>query len=204
MKKNSLTEAGQTRPDMDRTALIDALNQCFALFELNYHNQFLKAYSPREKLNTAKRLWLDALQHYQPDQILKAARSVITSTEFLPTLKTMLDHCEQASENRLPDAHNAYVEACCASSPKAEHQWSHPIVYFAGKETGWHFLSQNTEHVAFPIFKEHYNALANEVRAGLKLEMPKIEKLEEKLSQPASKETKAHYLSSLQKLLEKE
>jgi len=208
LKRNSPTEVGQTsqtetpNQSVDRTALIDALNQCFTLFELNYHNQFLKAYSPQEKLNTAKRLWLDALQDQPPEKILLAAQSVIKSTEFLPTLKTMLDHCEHVSGIHIPDAHSAYQEACCAASPKIEQNWSHPIVYFAGKETGWHFLQHNAEYVAFPIFKEHFNSLSEQVRTGLKLKIPEVKKIEEAPAQAATEETKEKYLSSLKNLLE--
>jgi hypothetical protein len=202
LKNNSPTEAGQTSSNNKQAALIDALNESFTLLGLNYHNQFTKAYPSQEKLNTAKRLWLDALQDKTPEQILQATKTVIKASEYLPTLKTMLDHCEQASGNALPDPHSAYQEACCAASPKIEQDWSHPIVYFAGKDTGWHFLQNNTEQTAYPAFKSHYLSLMEKVRTGVKLELPKLEKLEENPSRPASEETKEKYLSSLKDLLD--
>lgn len=202
MKNNSPIEAGQAKAQNNQTALVDALNEVFTLFGLNYHNQFTKAYPSQEKLNTAKRLWLEALNQKAPEQILLAAKSVIKSSEFLPTLKTMLDHCERVSTEQIPDAHSAYREACCAASPKAEQQWSHPIVYFAGKETGWYFLQQNSEAKAFPIFKEHFSALLEQMRAGLTLEIPATKKIEAEPRQPASEETKTKYMSSLKDLLD--
>jgi len=202
LKNNLPTEAGQTENGSANHARIDALNECFTLFGINYHNQFLKAYSSKEKLNTAKRLWLDALKSYAPETILKAAKSVIKASEFLPTLKTMLDHCEMASGHALPDPHSAFREACLAPSPKAEFAWSHPAVFFAGKETGWLFLQQNSEHQTYPVFKQHYNSLCEKVRGGLTLEMPHIIKLEESPKTPASAETQERYLASLKNLFD--
>jgi len=208
LKNNLPTEAGQTKPSSAteqaaaQNARIDALNECFTLFGINYHNQFLKAYSSQEKLNTAKRLWFDALKDQTPETILKAAKSVINASEFLPTLKTMLDHCEQVSGLSFPAPHNAFQEACLAPSPKLEFNWSHPIVFFAGKDTGWHFLQQNPESQTYPVFKEHYKSLCEKARSGVVYKLPEVKKLEEKEKIPASEDTQERYLSSLKGLFE--
>lgn len=200
MKKNLQTEAGQTS-GANKNERVDALNQAFALFKRNYHNQFFKAFAQEGDLIAVKRLWLDALKSYSADTILVASMAVVKSSEFLPTLKTMLGHCDQASNRRLPDLHAAYAEACCAASPKAEQKWSHPAVYFAGREAGWHLIQSSPEKMAFPVFKEHYLRLCERVRGGEELNMPDTLKIEEKPVVPASKETSEKYISSLKSLL---
>ena len=201
--KNLTTEAGQTEQQHStNTALIDALNQIFALFKRNYHNQFFKAFAQESDVVAVKRLWLESLANYEPEIILGAGMAIVKSSEFLPTLKAMLTHCERLSNRLLPDVHAAYAEACNAASPKLEQKWSHPAVYFAGRDTGWHFLQSNVEYVAFPVFKEHYQNLVERSRAGENLVLPKVE-IKAKLTQkPASAETSKQYMDNLQSLFD--
>ena len=201
MKNNSPTAVGQTETSNDKNQRIDAINQCFALFKVNYHNQFLKAFAQEADLITAKRLWLDALQNYSVNTLLNAAKQVVKRTEFLPTLKTMLDHCAALDKQSAPDVYSAFKEACCAASPKIEQRWSHPLVYFAGKETDWFFLSNNPESKTFPAFKACYNRLLEQAQQGQTFAIPESKRLEEQASQPATNETRDKYLSSLNDLL---
>ena len=67
-----------------RDAVIDAVNQMFAEFALVYHNQYQKAFSDKEKLMLAKRLWLSHLAAYSPEQILAAARRAARQRRRLP------------------------------------------------------------------------------------------------------------------------
>src|SRR5690625_3712956 len=45
---------------------IDALNEVFTLFRINYHNQYYKAYSDTQVLNQIKKLWLESLTRFEP------------------------------------------------------------------------------------------------------------------------------------------
>ncbi|MBT8149785.1 MAG: hypothetical protein KJO62_00170, partial [Gammaproteobacteria bacterium] len=65
---------------------IDAINQVFSLFRINYHNQFYAAYNDTDTLNQAKRLWLQSLATFQQQTLLVAARDIIEQSEYLPTL----------------------------------------------------------------------------------------------------------------------
>ena len=78
---------------MDDTARIDTINQIFALFRINYHNQFYSAFTDTALLNQAKRLWLESLRYYSTECLLKAARQVIEQSEYLPTLNKMIEAC---------------------------------------------------------------------------------------------------------------
>ena len=66
---NSAIEAGQANSSSPE--LIDAINQVFALFRVNYHNQFYSAYTDTDLLNQAKRLWLDTHCYFTEKQILQ-------------------------------------------------------------------------------------------------------------------------------------
>ena len=103
----SATPAGQDeRVDRDDSSLIEAINQVFALFRLNYHNQYYAAWSDAQQLGQVKRLWLEALSEFSGELILMGARRAIEGSDYLPTLNRMLASCSEAlSELGLPSAH---------------------------------------------------------------------------------------------------
>jgi hypothetical protein len=202
LKNSSPTELGPTENRASKQDKVDAINQVFALFKLNYHNQFYKAFSNTSELNSIKRLWLESLSEFDGEVLLAAAKSIVAASEYLPTLKTMIQHCEEAAKSGYPDVRLAYVEACCSASPKAEQNWSHPLVYHTGRELGWHFLHSTQEDIAFPAFKQVYAELMKKARHGLELKMPELLELEKPESKPASEETRNHYISKLNSLFD--
>lgn len=157
----------------DQRDHVDAINQAFVEFELAYHNQFHKAYAQEGSLNLAKKYWLGRLADFPPEVILRAARQLVLSQEYLPTLAAMVASCESALPLfGLPPARAAYVEACCAPEPKSACQWSHPAVYLAGRATGWFRLASETESAVFPLFDYHYQQLCARVLRGERLDTP--------------------------------
>jgi hypothetical protein len=188
-RKTSPTPPGPSEADREAAtaAHVEAINQVFALFRLNYHNQYYAAYPGADQLNQIKKLWLEALADYPVEQILKGAKHAIEHSDYLPTLNRMLECCQQGlAEFGLPTAHDAYVEACRARSPKLAQRWSHPAVYLAGRDSDWFFLANNTERTSWPVFKEHYQQYCVRVLRGEKLEVPQLEALEHKSSVPLS------------------
>ena len=168
---NSAIEAGQANNYSPE--LIDAINQVFALFRVNYHNQFYSAYADTDLLNQAKRLWLDTLCYFSEKQILQGAKRIISTSEYLPTLNRMLECCEMSDKNgRLPCPEKAYKEACTAGSPKSSFKWSHMAVYYAGEETGWYRLRNDATSVSYPVFLENYRRICREISQGK--EMPTL------------------------------
>ncbi len=175
----------------------------FALFRINYHNQYYAGFKDTELLNQAKRLWLNSLAQFAPETILRGARKVIEESEYLPTLHRMIRACQgDPSKHGLVDAHQAYVEACRAPSPKAAYTWSHPAVYHAGCASDWYFLTSNSEKVAFPIFERHYLKLCERVMNGAELPAPNIPALPETIERPLSKEENAKRMEELRKQLD--
>lgn len=181
MSKTSLTEAGQPKPskravDNGHDDLIETINQVFTLFRINFHNQFYKAYSDdRELLNQAKKLWFESLKNYSSPTVLQATRRIIEEQEYLPTLHQMLERCAAEQDCRAPDVHQAYTEACNAPSPKAQHKWSHPAVYEAGRRSDWYFLSTTPQQYALPVFRNNYQTVLGEISRGKPVEVPQLE-----------------------------
>lgn len=168
----------------------------FGLLKLAYHNQFNAAFPDSETLNHAKRLWLESLAAFDPEEMVAGAKRAIRQSEYLPTVHRMLTLCA-AGENGLPEARAAYLEACNAPSPKVEHRWSHAAVYHAGRESNWFFLANNAESVAYPVFAEHYRKLCARVLAGEKLAAPEGLQLEQNPGEPLSKAENAQRLAAL-------
>lgn len=167
MNKTLTTEAGPTEQSSLSAEHIDTINQVFALFRVNFHNQYYAALNNAQVLNQTKKLWAESLAKFPSTTILAATKKIIEQSEYLPTLHKMLEHCRgDNGEYGLPDARQAYIEACHAGSPKTNHNWSHPAVYFAGRDSDWYFLASNTENQAFPIFKTYYEQWCEKVKQG--------------------------------------
>lgn len=165
---------------------------------INYQHLYFSAYKEIDALNAAKRLWFESLSQHPPKLIIKATHEVIKESDYLPTVSRMTKKCLQLqTQNQLPDAHAAYIEACNANSPKENHPWSHPAVYYAGKQSNWFFLKSNEEFTAFPVFKNHYELLCNRILLGEVL--PKIQQLAlpEEINTPLSKEENASRMAKL-------
>lgn len=182
----------------DRDARVEAINQVFALFRLNYHNQYYAAYPDAQQLNQIKKLWLDALAELPVEQILRGARHAIETSEYLPTLHRMLENCRQCVTGLgLPPLREAYLEACNARSPKSAQAWSHPAVYLAGRDCGWFFLAGTAEERGLPVFRGHYERYCARVMRGEELSIPAPEALERPAPQPLSRKEQRERLRRL-------
>ena len=209
-RTTSPTPPGQTRGESAAggrkpapEARIEAINQVFALFRLNYHNQYYAAFPDAEQIKQIKKLWLDALADYPIEQILKGAKHAIEHSEYLPTLNRMLDCCRQGlADLGLPSARDAYIEACRAPAPRAAQAWSHPAVYLAGRDSGWYFLANHTERSSWPVFCEHYQNYCTRVLRGESLTMPARERLEQHEPHPLSREEQLLELKKLRQGLD--
>jgi hypothetical protein len=164
-------QAGEpTASPRNDPALVEAINQVFALFRLNYHNQFYAAFSDAEQLRQIKKLWLESLRDYPPVQVLQGARLAIESSEYLPTLNRMRGCCDDSvAVLGLPAARDAWQEACNALPPAEDQAWSHAAVYWAGRDCGWTYLATAPESASWPRFEAAYRRRCGEAlgSAGL-------------------------------------
>ena len=181
---------------------IDAINQMFAEFELAYHNQYHKAYAQEGSVNLAKKYWLSCLADLPPDIILRATRKVVSTQEYLPSVASIIQACDDTmSLFGLPALHDAYVEACCATAPKSEYHWSHRAIYLAGKATGWFELANKSESQILPLFEYHYRLLCTRVMKGEDMNANIPEALPESGATELSKEENLTRLSELRESL---
>jgi uncharacterized protein YjiS (DUF1127 family) len=197
----SPTPAGltETTSPPDNQA-VEAINQVFALFRLNYHNQYYAAWSDAEQVKQVKRLWLDALDAYPTAVILRAAQHAIENSDYLPTLNRMIDACHHAlSDLGLPSPYDAYREACLAPSPKVEASWQHPAVYLAGRDSNWFFLANEPEAKTWPVFREHYERWVSRAARGETLKGPERVSISPPEETVPSPEEQATHLARLRK-----
>lgn len=200
----SPTEAGHPESTPADPQLIDAINQVFALFQINYHNQYFSAFGDNTKSEKlAKNLWLNKLNQFSSDTICAAAEKIIAENDYLPTLHKMLEACRSTGMPKgLPSPRNAYQEACNSPSPKAANKWSHPIVYHVGRECGWHKLANEVEHKVFPIFEQTYLAYCERLLSGEEFTVEPPQALPESVTVTASKAHNRKQLKKLQQLLD--
>ena len=197
----SPTPAGltETTSPPDNQA-VEAINQVFALFRLNYHNQYYAAWSDAEQVKQVKRLWLDALDAYPTAVILQAAQHAIENSDYLPTLNRMIDACHHAlSYLGLPSPYDAYLEACLAPSPKVEASWQHPAVYLAGRDSNWFFLANEPEAKTWPVFRKHYESWVSRAARGETLQGPERVSISPPAETLLSPKEQATHLARLRK-----
>ena len=103
--------------------------------------------------------------------MLRAANTLVGSSEYLPTLSKFVSTCDEI-QFALPSARDAYLEACRAGSNLQSHNWSHAVVYHAGKACGWYLLRNNPESQSWPIFRARYAEQCERIREGDMLALP--------------------------------
>ena len=182
---------------------MDTINQVFALFQINFHNQYFAAFGNSSGVESqAKRLWKESLQQFSNEQILRAAKKIIEQSEYLPTLHRMIRACEDdLGEQGIPDVRSAYMEAANKPSPKNVQEWSHPIVYHAGKSVGWYAMAHVAEHISYPAFEDIYRDLIKRCLGGEEFTVDKPAMIEEKPSRKPTAEAIEKELQELRDLL---
>lgn len=202
--KRCPTEAGHPDDSPARGELIDAINQVFALFQVNYHNQYYSAFGDNTRSeNLAKKLWLGKLEHFTSSVICRAAERIIADSEYLPTLHKMLEACRSvAMPNGLPEARRAYLEACNKASPKIQQSWSHAIVYLSARDCGWYTLANATEAKALPAFTEIYRGYCDALLSGQTFAIEQPAALPETSAVPSSTAQRKQHLKDLHKLFD--
>jgi hypothetical protein len=180
--------------------LIDAINQIFSEFAFAYHNQYHKAFPDSESVTIAKEYWLSCMAEFSPVQIARAARQLVKSSEFLPTVSAVVKACQSGVDLfGLPIVRQAYLEACRATSPKSAYQWSHDAVYHAGKASDWFVLATEPESVAFPIFEYNYRLMCQRVMQGESLHIEQPQALEQSLGRELTPQERHQRMIELRK-----
>ena len=169
-----MTTLGQKKSTSTKEDFINAIDALFLKLELAYHYQFYKVFGTDEKLKEGKKLWAISLKNKNPEVLLKAVETVISSQSYLPTLTDLIKACNEIDEiDGLPSAEEAYIEARKSYEPRKEFNWSNPIVYYAGKKIGWSSLIEKDSKENFNNFRKVFNFLKAEALNGKKFEINK-------------------------------
>jgi hypothetical protein len=155
-----MTMLGQKKSISNKEDFIKSIDALFLKLELAYHYQFYKVFGTDEKLKEGKKLWAISLKDISPEVILDAVESVVSSQSYLPTLTDLMKACNEINRmDGFPSVEEAYVEARRSYQPRVSYNWSHPIVYFAGKKIGWNVINEKDSKENFNTFKHIFNAL---------------------------------------------
>ena len=172
--QEKMTTLGQKKSTSTKEDFINAIDALFLKLELAYHYQFYKVFGTDEKLKEGKKLWAISLKNKNPEVLLKAVETVISSQSYLPTLTDLIKACNEIDEiEGLPSAEEAYIEARKSYQPRKEFNWSNPIVYYAGKKIGWNNLNEKDSKENFNSFRKIFNSLKNEALNGKKFKINK-------------------------------
>ena len=158
---------GQKISSSERKSLIKAIDNLFLKLELSYHYQFYKVFGTDHKLNEAKKLWAESLKKYPAECINAAVETVIQVNDYLPTLTEILKACSGSMGTmNIPTPQEAFVEAQKSSSPRQSFPWTHPIIYWAGREVGWELINSQNNNNTFQAFSKTYMRLVKEMKTG--------------------------------------
>ena len=167
-----MTAIGQKKSTQNKEDFIKSIDDLFLKIELAYHYQFYKVFGTDEKLKEGKKLWATSLKNRTPDEIHHAIEYVILNQSYLPTLTDIMKACEEVKkQDGYPTPEEAYIEARKSYQPRKNFNWSHPIVYFAGKKIGWNTLNEKDSKENFRTFKKIFNSLKIEAIGGKKFEI---------------------------------
>lgn len=181
-RQEKTTIVGQKKSTLSKQDFIRSIDSLFLKLELAYHYQFYKVFGTDEKLKEGKKLWAVSLKDVSSEVILEAVENVISSQSYLPTLTDLIKACKDINKNDgFLSPEEAYLEARKSYQPRKEFNWTHPIIYFAGKKTGWNTINEKDSNQNFEAFKKNYISMKMQAQAGKKFTIEKILEDEEEL-----------------------
>ena len=87
------------------TELIAAINAIFALFRLNWENQYRAAYASDDE-KYVKKMWASKLEKYPASAIREAASEAVDKDQFLPNIARM----KELIKGNRKALHQDYIE----------------------------------------------------------------------------------------------
>ena len=178
-KKEQKTTPGQKISNSERRNFIEAIDNLFLKLELSYHYQFYKVFGTDHRLKEAKKLWAESLKKYPAECINAAVETVIQANDYLPTLTEVLKACTGSmGAINIPTPQEAFIEAQKSSSPRQSFPWTHPIIYWAGREIGWELINSQNNNT-FQVFSKTYMRLIKEMMAGKEFKVTPKEQLDD-------------------------
>ena len=145
--------------------IADIIGYAFMLFREAYPKDFYFAYPAEEARTRARGVWKEALKKTPANRIKKTVHYLIKNNRSMPSLGEFIYRCKKITiqDLGLKEPLQAYYEACNMPNANLGSPWSHPVIYYAAKNTGWYFLKTETQRQAFPIFEYNYKVLCERI-----------------------------------------
>jgi len=146
-----------------------------------YGHKFKSTFETEDEIRIAKREWALSLGSFNETELVKAVNHCKETLSWMPTISEFLQILQKyTSDLGVPDLRSAYQEACMHAEHPVAHSWSHPLVYWCGRQVGWFELRNLTEAETFGQFEYHYHLNMRKVRAGDSIDIPNPIALEQK------------------------
>jgi len=153
----------------------------FTRFMAIYGYKYKSCFETEDELRIAKREWALSLRGYGEGELVAAVNRCKETLAWMPTISEFLAILRDlGGDFGLPSTRDAYIEACLHAEHPRRHDWSHPAVYLAGRNTGWFELRSEDEAEILPRFRYQYEVLCRRVREGETLELPVVPAIENK------------------------
>lgn len=150
----------------------------FARFLAIYGHKFRSCFESQDELILAKREWALSLVDYSESQMVAAINACKEKCEWMPTIAEFLREIKQAQMPAgLPDVYTAYQEACMHGNRPNQHNWSHEVVYHAGKSVGWFDLLSSPQSEVLPRFTYAYERACERLVSGEGFDEPVVQAL---------------------------
>jgi len=130
-------------------------------------------------------------------------RMRLDESDFAPSIGKFVSWCKPSlTDYGLPSVELAHREACInAGKSKNDRKWTHVAIYHASMRTGYMELSSSTQENTRKVFKQHYEALLEEIINGKELEEPL--RLEKPKHIPSSKAVASKGINDLKQIFNK-
>lgn len=148
------------------------VNLVFARFAAIYGHKFESMFSGQQSVALAKREWALSLRGIAEAELVAAIDCCKERLNWMPTIAEFLAIVQELRGQVLPEVQQAYLEACEYADHPREHQWSHPLVYHAGRASDWYRLRREDARAMFKIFSQHYQHLSERWHQGERFQVP--------------------------------
>jgi len=158
----------------DSDLMEKVINDLFLFLKTSY-SSFKNNFKSAAEVSHAKREWSRTLIENgitSQEQIMIGKIAVRKQGgEWAPGPSDFCKMCI-APDLGIPEVTQAYYEAANASHNVKHHNWSHGIVYQAGKTVGWHTLKTQTAKVTQPQFNKVYKDMTQRMQMGETFKAP--------------------------------
>jgi len=172
-------QAGAAREISQNTKTL--INMVFTRFMAIYGHKFKSSFETEAEMRIAKREWAMSLANYSENELVAAVSISKETLAWAPSISEFIDILRNLNAAfGLPDVRAAYREASFYAQSPSTHQWSHNVVYHAGRATGWFELRSESEKQTFPLFSYHFDIMCQRFRQGDPLDRPVSVAIEDK------------------------